>query len=83
VLAPLADQVPLLTTELGPGAQLPGSAALHLQWAADHGVGVLARSWVERPGDPQALVEDLSGRPTAWGELVRSWLRGGPGQPRP
>ena len=83
VLAPLADQVPLLTTELGPGAQLPGSAALHLQWAADHGVGVLARSWVERPGDPQALVEDLSGRPTVWGELVRSWLRGGPGQPRP
>lgn len=80
VLAPLADRVPLLTTELGPGERLPGAAALHLQWAADHGVGVLARSWVERPGDPAALVEDLSGRPTAWGELVRSWLREGASQ---
>jgi len=81
VLAPLADRVPLLTTELGPGERLPGTAALHLQWAADHGVGVLARSWVERPGDPEVLVEDLSGRPTAWGELVRTWLR--EGAPRP
>lgn len=81
VLAPLADQVPVLTTELGPDEQVPGSATLHLQWAAEHAVGVLARTWVERPGDPGALVEDLSGRPTAWGELVRSWLREGPRQP--
>lgn len=81
VLARLADQVPLLTTELGPGEQLPGTAALHLRWAADHGVGVLTRSWVERPGDPEALVEDLSGRPTAWGELVRAWLEPDPPGP--
>lgn len=80
VLAPLADQVPLVTTELGPVQPQPGPTAPHLQWAAEHGVGVLARTWIERPGDPGALVEDLSGRPTAWGELVRSWLREGASQ---
>lgn len=78
VLTPLADRVPLLTTELGPGDPLDGTAAEHLRWAADHGVGVLARTWVERPGDPGALVAELSGRPTAWGEQVRRWLRAGP-----
>lgn len=77
VLAPLADRVPLLTTELGPGEPLDGAAAEHLRWAAEHGVGVLARTWVERPGDPGALVEDLAGRPTAWGEMVRRWLGAG------
>lgn len=78
VLAPLAKRVPLLTTELGPGDLEQDEPAAHLRWAAAHGVGVLARSWVERPGDPEALVEDLSGRPTEWGELVRTWLREGP-----
>lgn len=77
VLAPLADQVPVVTTELGPGEgdPLDRPATEHLQWAASHGVGVLARTWVERPGDPGSLVEDLSGRPTAWGEVVRGWLQ--------
>lgn len=77
VLTPLADRVPLLTTELGPGGEPDALAAQHLRWAAEHGVGVLAGTWVERPGDPGSLVEDLSGRPTAWGELVRGWLREG------
>lgn len=77
VLAPLAARVPLLTTELGPGDPLDRAAAEHLRWAAEHGVGVLARTWVDRPGDPEALVEELAGRPTAWGEQVRRWLGAG------
>lgn len=77
VVAPLADRFPVLTTELGATDPLDGWVAGYLRWADGHGIGSLLRVWAERPGDPEALVSDLTGRPTPWGELARAWLRRG------
>lgn len=78
VIAPLADEVPVLTSELGATDPLDGFVVDYLQWAEDHDIGSLLWVWAEHPGDPMALVEDLSGRPTAWGRLAEQWFRGGP-----
>lgn len=77
VIGPLADRVPVLTSELGAADPLDGWVADYLRWADDHGIGSLLWVWAEHPGDPMALVSDLTGEPTAWGELARAWFRRG------
>jgi hypothetical protein len=77
VVAPLADRFPVLTTDVHATDPLDGWVADYLRWADAHGIGSLLGVWAEHPGDPQALVSDLAGRPTAWGELARAWLRRG------
>lgn len=77
VIGPLADRVPVLTSELGADDPLDGWVADYLDWAEARDIGALLWVWAEFPGDPMALVEDLSGTPTAWGELAMAWLEGG------
>ena len=78
VLAPLADRVPVLTTELGAEDPTDGWVADYLRFAAEHDIGSLLWVWAERPGDPMALVSDLDATPTPWGELAREWWSEGP-----
>ncbi|MBZ5740551.1 glycoside hydrolase family 5 protein [Nocardioides mangrovi] len=87
VLAPLTDRVPVITGELG--AEDPtsdsGKAFLrdYLSWADDHGVGSLFWVWADHPNDPMALVRSEDGTPTAYGALVRRYLRGASTPPDP
>ena len=73
VLAPLADRVPVLTTELGAEDPTDGWVADYLRFAQEHDIGSLLWVWAELPADPMALVSDLDGTPTPWGELAREW----------
>ncbi|NYD56469.1 hypothetical protein BKA08_000707 [Nocardioides marinisabuli] len=75
VLAPLARRVPVLTGELGATDPLDGWVAGYLDWADQHGVGALFWVWADHAGDPMSLGRGLSGRPTAWGRLARSWMQ--------
>ncbi len=76
VLAPLADSVPVLTSELGAEDPLDGYVADYLDWADDHGVGALFWVWAAHEGDPMSLLVEQGGTPTPYGELARSWLSG-------
>ncbi len=77
VLAPLAAEVPVLTTEVSAADPTDGWTADYLRWADQHDVGALLWAWTERPGDPTALVSDVAGTPTEWGDLTRRWLEDG------
>lgn len=77
VIGPLADRVPVLTSELGATDPLDGWVADYLRWADDRDIGSLLWVWAEHPGDPMALVTDIGGRASPWGELARRWLRQG------
>lgn len=77
VVGPLAERVPVLTSELGAEDPLDGFVEDYLVWAEARGIGSLLWVWAEFPGDPMALVEDLSGGPTPWGELAMAWMQGG------
>lgn len=84
VLGPIAETVPVLTSELG--ARNPakgpekgseeGYVDSYLAWADEHSLGALFWVWADHPADPMALVTDESGRPTAYGRQARTWLLG-------
>ena len=74
VLAPLAEQVPVITAELGATDPLDGYVEAYLAWAEQHGIGSLFWVWADHPEDPMAVVEDLGGTPSRFGELVRNHL---------
>lgn len=74
VIGPLADSVPVLTSELGATDPLRGYVSDYLDWADDHGIGALLWVWADNPSDPMALVTDVTGEPTAYGDLARAWL---------
>ncbi|CAI9399496.1 glycoside hydrolase family 5 protein [Nocardioides sp. T2.26MG-1] len=74
VLGPIAETVPLLTSELGARHPEDGYVGRYLDWADEHGVGALFWVWADHPADPMALVSDESGRPTPYGRQARSWL---------
>ena len=76
VIAPIADTVPVLTSELGARHPEKGYVGRYLDWADEHGLGVLFWVWADHPGDPMALVTDERGRPTSYGRLARAWLTG-------
>jgi endoglucanase len=76
VLAPIADTVPLLTSELGAQHPEKGYVERYLAWADDHDLGALFWVWADHPADPMALVRDSQGKPTAYGLRARSWLTG-------
>ncbi|CAB4700871.1 MAG: cellulase family glycosylhydrolase [Actinobacteria bacterium] len=77
VLAPLAEQVPVLTGELGATDPLDGYVADYLAWADAHAIGSLFWVWATHADDPMSLVQDQAGRPTAYGRAARGYLRGG------
>lgn len=76
VLAPIADTVPLITSELG--ATHPARShyvASYLRWADERHVGVVFWVWSAQRSDPMSLVTGDKDRPTAYGTLARRWLR--------
>ncbi|KQW42534.1 hypothetical protein ASC77_22930 [Nocardioides sp. Root1257] len=75
VLAPIADQVPVLTGELGADDPLDGYVTRYLAWADKHGIGSLFWVWADHPTDPMALVKDVTGTPSDYGVLARRYLR--------
>lgn len=76
VLAPLADNVPILTGELGATEPLDGYVADYLAWAQEHGIGSLFWVWADHPNDPMSLVVDETGVPTEYGALAKTHLTG-------
>jgi hypothetical protein len=74
VLAPLAETVPVLTSELGATDPLSGYVDQYLAWADDHGIGALFWVWADHPNDPMSLVTAETGSPSAYGEIARAWL---------
>jgi endoglucanase len=76
VLAPIADSVPVLTSELGAQHPEAGYVERYLAWADQHNLGALFWVWADHPADPMALVAHDRGRPTASGIVARNWLTG-------
>lgn len=74
VLAPLAERVPLLTSELGATNPLGGYVSSYLDWADAHHVGVLFWAWEDSSTDSMALTLNETGTPTAYGRLAQGWL---------
>ena len=76
LIAPIADTVPVLTSELGARHPEEGYVGRYLDWADEHNLGVLFWVWADHPADPMALVAGERGRPTAYGRAARTWLTG-------
>lgn len=78
VLAPLADSVPVLTSELGAEDPLGGYVDAYLDWADQQGIGALFWVWAAHPSDPMSLLVEQGGTPTEYGIRARAWLSGEP-----
>lgn len=82
---PTIPRAPVLLTGLEPGGSFDrgvergfdDEVISSLRWAEARGIGVLVGVWAERIGSRAALVTDLRGDPTAWGEVARRWLEDG------
>ncbi len=76
VLAPLADRVPVVTAELGATDPTAKTAYVprYLDWADEHGLGVLFWVWADHATDPMSLLSDAAGTPSAYGEIARTYL---------
>ncbi|WP_244931443.1 cellulase family glycosylhydrolase [Nocardioides sp. W7] len=81
VLAPLADDVPVLIAELGATDPLAGYVDDQLDWADEHGIGALFWVWAAHATDPMSLLVEQGGTPTEYGVRARAWLSGEPVPP--
>ncbi len=79
VVAPLAEHVPVVTTDLRPTDERDLSA--YLAWAERHHVGALFWVWAAHDDDPLSLIRGSERTPTAFGRRVRSFLTGSPQKP--
>jgi endoglucanase len=74
-VAPVAAQVPVVTTELGEHDCAHGFVDTFMPWADDAGVSYLGSSW--STGDcasGPSLISDYAGTPTAYGEGLKAHL---------
>ncbi|SDD34046.1 Cellulase (glycosyl hydrolase family 5) [Nocardioides lianchengensis] len=78
VLGPLADSVPVLTSELGAEDPLDGYVDRYLEWADDRGIGAVFWVWAAHASDPMSLLVEQGGTPTEYGVRTRAWLSGAP-----
>ena len=78
VLGPLADSVPVLTSELGAEDPLDGYVDRYLDWADDRGIGAVFWVWAAHTSDPMSLLVEQGGTPTEYGVRSRAWLSGDP-----
>ncbi|GEP38702.1 hypothetical protein NPS01_23650 [Nocardioides psychrotolerans] len=74
VVAPLADLVPVVTTDLRPGDPRGRDLAPYLTWARRHHVGVLLWAWAAHDNDPLSLIRGSGRTPTPYGEQVQSFF---------
>jgi endoglucanase len=75
VLGQIADNVPVLTSELGSDHPAKGYVQDYLAWADAHNMGALFWVWADHPHDPMSLVTDETGTPTPYGAVARAWLQ--------
>jgi hypothetical protein len=84
-VAPVAQQVPVVATEVGENDCAGGFLNTLLPWADSHHVGYLAWAWnAASCGGGPSLISDYSGSPTAYGAAYRADLSvasGPSGQP--
>ncbi|NRQ48282.1 glycoside hydrolase family 5 protein [Aeromicrobium stalagmiti] len=76
-IAPVADEVPLLTGEIGQDDPGLPHLADYMAWADERGIGYLAWVWWDHADDPMALITGPAGEPTTpYGSTFRSHLLG-------
>jgi hypothetical protein len=74
-VAPVAQQVPVVATEVGENDCAGGFLSTLLPWAQSHGIGYLAWAWdVAGCGSGPSLITDYSGTPTAYGAAYKASL---------
>ena len=81
VVAPLADQVPVVTTDLHPAGGRASDLTAYLSWARRHHVGSLFWVWAAHEDDPLSLIRGSRRTPTPYGRQVRSFLTRSPQVP--
>ncbi len=74
-VAPVAQHVPVLATEVGENDCAGGFLNTLLPWADSHGIGYVAWAWnvASCTGFP-SLISDYSGTPTAYGTAYKAYL---------
>jgi endoglucanase len=74
-VAPVAQQVPVLATEIGENDCAGGFLDTLLPWADAHSIGYLAWAWnTASCGAGPSLISDYSGTPTAYGAAFKGHL---------
>ncbi|WP_309647336.1 cellulase family glycosylhydrolase [Nocardioides sp.] len=81
VVAPLADVVPVVTTDLRPSDPEGGDLAPYLAWARRHQIGTIFWVWAAHDNDPVSLIRGSGSTPSPYGELVRSFFTGSTRKP--
>jgi hypothetical protein len=85
-VAPVAQRVPVVATEVGENDCAGGFLGTLLPWADSHGIGFLAWAWnAAGCGSGPSLISDYSGTPTGYGAAYRSYINSSsrPSPPRP
>jgi hypothetical protein len=81
-VAPTAQQVPVVATEVGENDCAGGFLNTLLPWADNHQIGYLPWAWnTASCGGGPSLISDYSGTPTAYGAAYKSHIAGHTGQP--
>jgi hypothetical protein len=81
-VAPVAQQVPVLATEVGESDCAGGFLGSLLPWADSHHIGYMAWAWdVASCGGGPSLISDYSGTPTAYGAAYKAYIAGNPPPP--
>ena len=76
-VAPAAQHVPVLATEVGENDCAGGFLNTLLPWADSHRIGYVAWSWnVASCGGFPSLISDYSGTPTPFGAAYKAYLAG-------
>jgi hypothetical protein len=76
-VAPVAQQVPVLATEVGESDCAGGFLGSLLPWADSHHIGYMAWAWdVDSCGAGPSLISDYSGTPTAYGAAYKAYIAG-------
>jgi hypothetical protein len=78
-VAPVAQQVPVLATEIGENDCAGGFLNTLLPWADSHQIGYLAWAWnAANCQSGPSLVSDYAGTPTGYGAAYKSYLAAHP-----
>jgi len=81
-VAPLAQQVPVVATEVGENDCAGGFLNTLLPWADSHQIGYVAWAWnASSCGDGPALISDYGGMPTAYWPAYKAYIGAPESQP--
>jgi hypothetical protein len=81
-VAPVAQQVPVVATEVGENDCAGGFLNTLLPWADSHQIGYLAWAWnTSSCGGGPGLISDYGGTPTAYGAAYKAYLGAPKSQP--